>query len=181
MGSVGGKVGVQRGEGKLLKDETKKLKQPGAMNARFRNSNSLLIFPNSYSSNDSIVKSMQKWNDILKLDGLTRGFAVAMTGAKRSDKDRFITAFNNQMTLKQNSEEKYRSEIDKQIKIAEQWARNHGRTGLTSIERRAIAEIVRSTRQRMIIDKIIQKDRNNGNKLFGGKIRTRKLTKADFD
>jgi hypothetical protein len=103
-----------------------------------------------------------------------------MTGASASQKQAFINAYNRMVNLRGSNEAAFQKRIDDAIARANAWARANGRSGITNIERRIITQAINSTKQRQIMDTIIRNDRANGNRLFGGKIRTRNLTKADY-
>ena len=176
-----GSVGVQSGSGAITRSEVSQLKGDiNSIRSGFSSANSLVVYPNNYSTSQTIRESAEKWAERLGLGTASRGYAVAMTGATAGQKKAFASALNSALNLRQNSESAYQSRTDRLIARAEAWAKANGRSGLTAIERRAINEIARSSYQRTAVDRIIQKDRNNGNKLFGGNIRTRNLRKSDF-
>ena len=187
MGSIG--VNSDRGAvtGSQLSDVLNIVGQMNAYNNQvagmpkaLAEANSLVIYPNNYTSSESLKKSLEKWQEALGLGKASRGYAIAMTGATVAQKAAFINALKKSLNLTQNSEAKMQARVDKAIEKATAWAKQNGRTSLTAIEKRAITETVRSTYQREQIDKIIARDRANGNKLFGGNIRTRNLRKTDF-
>ena len=183
-----GSVGVQTGGGRITRDQVVSLRdainmkssERGVLGKEFAKANSLVVFPDAYTTSDTVKKSMREWEQRLGLGSASRGFAVSMTGASVRQKRNLGNALNSAYNLPQNSDERYEKRAADLTNDALAWARSHGRTGLTNIERRAVAEIARSMYQRSQIEKMIAKDRENGGRLYGGNISTRNLTKADF-
>ena len=182
-----GSVGVQTGGGKITKDQAVSLHKSilqkeddrGALGKLFAEANSVVIFPDSYTSSEAIKDSVKKWSQRLGLGSVSRGFALAMTGATVAEKKNIAAALVKAYNLPQNSDERYEARANALYQDALKWARANGRTSLTSIERRAIQEIARSTYQREQIDKFLNKDRARGGSLYGT-IKTRNLYKSDF-
>lgn len=176
-----GSVGVQTGGGRITAEQVRQLSDSSqALREQFNEASSLVVYPNNYTSYESIQDSVKKWADRLGMGSASRGYAFAMDSATNEQKQSLLNAINSSNNLPQNSDSSYQARVDKMIARAQSWAKSNGRSGLTSIEKRAISEIVRSTYQREQMDKIIARDIKNGNKLFGGNIRTRNLRKSDF-
>ena len=166
-----GSVGVQTGRGRITSDQVQMIRDSsGTIRGRWTKANSLVIYPNNFTTLDALRKSSSKYGSDYDIANAVRGYAVAMTGASTKQKDNFIRAFNKQVRLEERNTQRT---VDRVLRQAD--AR-----GANEATKRVLEEVVRSTAQRNLVDKIINKDRANGNKLFGGNIRTRRLRKTDF-
>ena len=171
-----GSLGVTSNRGRISNETVQSIQNLDTISGEFGRANTLVVFSGTRGQR-SLTASEKRWRDILDLDNPSRGFAISMTGATAQQKRNFLRTLNTQgNNLRQNQETSYAEFANKQIARAESIL---GRP-LRDSEKAVIREIAYSTKQRNLIDSIIANDRKNGNALFGGAIRTRRLTKRDF-
>jgi len=170
-----GAVGVHTGRGQITGTQVTNLKDAtGVLRDKFRDANSLVIFPYNFTSIESTLNSLNKYSDKIDIANAVRGYAIAMSGATQSQKDNFISKLNTMM-----QREEARGENGQiQQAISRILANN---PNLNSAQRRVVEEIVRSTIQRQMIDRMVAADNRRGGRRFGGHIRTRNIRRDDFD
>ena len=174
-----GSIGLASGQGKMNSEQLENIRGTGNLVDRLGRANTIVIYPNRVGS-ASANASARKWGERLGLENPARGYAIAMTGASKEQKTRLLNAINSSLNRTQEREEKYTKYQERLIAQARAWKKANGMGTLTQPEIRVIRELANSTKQRATIDKIIARDREKKNKLFGGFMRTRKLTKKDM-
>lgn len=176
-----GSTGVYTGGGRLGENAIDNLRSALGNKRISEIGDRIVIYPNNYTGIEAIRKTINKWAKKLGLGSASRGYAIMVTRATAGEKERLINAINRNNNLTQNKDSAYDARVQKMLDKAMDIMRKAGRTSpMSELERRSIAELVRSTYQREQIDKIIANDRRNGNKLFGGHVKTRRLRKSDF-
>lgn len=167
-----GAVGVHTGRGQITGTQVTNLKDAtGVLREKFMDANSLVIFPYNFTSVEATLRSLNKYADKIDIANAVRGYAIAMSGATQAQKDNFISRLNSMM---QREEE--RGEIQRTVNDV--LAKN---PNLNQAQRRVVEEIVRSTVQRQMIDRMVANDNRRGGRQFGGHIRTRNIRRDDFD
>ena len=167
-----GAVGVHTGRGQITGTQVTNLKDAtGVLRDKFRDANSLVIFPYNFTSLESTLRSLNTYGDKIDIANAVRGYAIAMSGATQSQKDNFISSLNDMMQSKTQTDEI-------QSTINDVLANN---PNLNRAQQRVVEEIVRSTVQRNLIDRMIASDNRTGGTRFGGHIRTRRIRRDDYD
>lgn len=173
-----GSIGVSSGGGRMNRVELEQIRGSRDIIDRLGSTNTIVIWPGRTGSGAANA-SAKKWGERLGLDNASRGYAIAMTGATRAQKERFLNAVNSSLNRTQERDNSYSRYATRLIEQARAWKRANGMGNLTRPEERVIRELANSTKQRATIDRIINNDRNNNNRLFGGTIRTRRIRKSD--
>lgn len=173
-----GSIGVASGDGRMNRAQLDQIRGRAELVERLGSTNTIIIWPGKVKSENASA-SARKWGERLGLSNSARGYAISMTGATRDQKERFLKAVNSSFNLTQNRDSQYKSYADRLVSQARAWKAANGRGSLTKSEERVVRELANSTKQRATLDRIIQNDRNRDNKLFGGMIKTRRLTKRD--
>ena len=173
-----GSIGIASGNGRMNSRQLNKVRGTADIITNLSKYNTLVVYPGRTGAT-SANATAKKWGERLGLDSPTRGYAISMTGATRDQKERLLNSINKALNLRQETDASYTRYADRLVNQARAWKRANNMGALTLAEQRVIRELANSTKQRATIDRIIQNDRNKNNKLFGGNIRTRRLTKKD--
>lgn len=173
-----GSIGISSGGGRVNREELDQLRGRAELITRLGSTNTIIVWPGKTGS-AAANASAKKWGERLGLENPSRGYAIAMSGATRDQKERFLGAINSAFNRKQERDAQYTAYADRLVSQARAWKAANGRGALTRAEERVVRELANSTKQRATIDRIIQNDRDKNNKLFGGTIRTRRLSKKD--
>jgi DNA-binding helix-hairpin-helix protein with protein kinase domain len=173
-----GSIGIASGDGRMNRAELEQVRGTADIMDRLSRINTIVIYPGKTGAK-SANATAKKWGERLGLESPSRGYAIAMTGATREQKERLLNGINSALNRTQERDESYRAYADRLVNQAKAWKAANGRGALTRPEERVIRELANSTKQRATIDKLIQNDRDKNNRYFGGNMRTRRLTKRD--
>lgn len=165
-----GAIGVHTGRGRMTETQVTNLKTAtGALRDQFKQANTLVIFPYNFTSMQSVLESLNRYGSKLEVAQAARGYAIAMSGATQSEKDNFVSLLSTRIAREETTIESRVSEALRAV------------PNLNRAQQRVVAEMLRSTYQRELIDRLVSADNRRGSPMFGGNIRTRDIRQSDFD
>ena len=170
-----GAIGTGNTAGMLTSAEASKLNRARDV-LRLTRANTIVVFPNGWTSAKTVLQRLTGYTKPEDLANASRGFSIAMTGARAQQKRNFAEDLSSAM---QKAEEKgsIQRAVDKAVRDARARAARDGKS-LSAQTEAVVREVARSTAQRNLIDKLLKKDRSG--KKYNG-IHTRNITKSDFD
>ena len=169
-----GAIGTGNTEGMLTSAEADQLNRARDI-LRLTRANTIVVFPNGWTSGKTVLKELTGLSKPEDLANAARGYSIAMTGARAQQKRDFAEDVAKEM---QRAEEKgiINRAVERAVREARAAAARNGKT-LNPQTEQVLREVVRTTTQRNIIDKLLKKDKK-GTRYDG--IHTRNINKADF-
>lgn len=170
-----GAIGTGNTEGMLTSAEADRLNDARGI-LRLARANTIVVFPNGWTSAKTVLQELTGLTRPEDLSNAARGFSISMTDARAQQKRDFAEDLASAMREAEASKS-----IDKAVNDAVTAARataaRNGQT-LRPTTEAVLREVVRTTAQRDLIDRLLRRGRRSGR--YGG-ISTRNITKADFD